>query len=222
VPDDVGERLERLAEREGLSLSALATRELASISRRAGNRALLAGLPDLGVGAESPWQMSRHDRASVGNRSAQQSRTSPRTPATTQRTRVSATVQAEPTAPRISQHRVGAVAVLCPRGGLDFEVAEELRELALGAHAPVVIDLRECVLIHPESIHRLAVDRALYRPQLCLVCPRQSGRELLRLAAVDEHLAIFATVERALEALERGKQWTPSHATDSAPIRAAR
>lgn len=51
VPDDVGERLERLAEREGLSLSAFATRELASISRRADNPALLAGLPDLGVDA---------------------------------------------------------------------------------------------------------------------------------------------------------------------------
>lgn len=51
VPDEVGERLERLAEREGLSLSAFATRELASISRRADNPALLAGLPDLGVDA---------------------------------------------------------------------------------------------------------------------------------------------------------------------------
>lgn len=49
VPDEVGERLERLAAREGLSLSAFATRELAVISRRADNRALLATLPDLGV-----------------------------------------------------------------------------------------------------------------------------------------------------------------------------
>lgn len=51
VPDDVGERLERLAAREGLSLSAFASRELAAISRRADNPALLAGLPDLGVDA---------------------------------------------------------------------------------------------------------------------------------------------------------------------------
>jgi hypothetical protein len=49
VPDDVGERLERLATRAGLSLSAFATRELAAISRRADNPALLGGLPDLGV-----------------------------------------------------------------------------------------------------------------------------------------------------------------------------
>lgn len=52
VPDEVGERLERLAAREGLSVSAFATRELAAIARRADNRALLADLPDLGIGAD--------------------------------------------------------------------------------------------------------------------------------------------------------------------------
>lgn len=49
VPDEVGERLERLAAREGMSVSAFATRELATIARREGNPALLADLPDLGV-----------------------------------------------------------------------------------------------------------------------------------------------------------------------------
>lgn len=51
VPDDVGERLERLAAREGMSLSAFAARELAQISQRADNPALLAGLPDLSIDA---------------------------------------------------------------------------------------------------------------------------------------------------------------------------
>lgn len=51
VPDEVGEGLERLAAREGMSVSAYATRELAMIARRADNRALLAHLPDLGVDA---------------------------------------------------------------------------------------------------------------------------------------------------------------------------
>ena len=51
VPDDVGERLERLATREGMSLSAFAARELAQISQRADNPALLAGLPDLSIDA---------------------------------------------------------------------------------------------------------------------------------------------------------------------------
>lgn len=49
VPDEVGAQLERLAAREGLSLSAFAVRELVAIARRADNPALLAGLPDLGV-----------------------------------------------------------------------------------------------------------------------------------------------------------------------------
>lgn len=52
VPNDVGDRLERLAAREGLSVSAFATRELAVIARRADNPALLADLPDLGIDAD--------------------------------------------------------------------------------------------------------------------------------------------------------------------------
>lgn len=53
VPDEVGERLERLAAREGISLSAYATRELAVIARRDDNPGLLAALPDLGIDARS-------------------------------------------------------------------------------------------------------------------------------------------------------------------------
>jgi hypothetical protein len=53
VPDDVVERLARLAARELTSVSALAVRELAKASRRADNAALLAALPDLGVDADA-------------------------------------------------------------------------------------------------------------------------------------------------------------------------
>jgi plasmid stability protein len=49
VPDDVSERLAVLAAREGLSVSALAVRELAAATRRADNPALLGVLPDLGL-----------------------------------------------------------------------------------------------------------------------------------------------------------------------------
>lgn len=49
VPDEVVERLERLAARKGMSVSAFAVRELAWASFRADNPALLAGLPGLGV-----------------------------------------------------------------------------------------------------------------------------------------------------------------------------
>jgi hypothetical protein len=49
VPDEVIERLERLAARDATSVSAIAVRELAEASRRADNPALLGSLPDLGV-----------------------------------------------------------------------------------------------------------------------------------------------------------------------------
>lgn len=52
VPDEVSERLARLAASEGMSVSALAVRELAIAARRADNEALLADLPDVGVTAE--------------------------------------------------------------------------------------------------------------------------------------------------------------------------
>ena len=52
VPDDVVERLSRLAARDGTSVAAVAVRELADVSRRADNASLLDGLPDLGVATQ--------------------------------------------------------------------------------------------------------------------------------------------------------------------------
>jgi plasmid stability protein len=49
VPDDVVARLELLAAREGMSVTAVAVRELTEVSRRVENPALLGVLPDLGV-----------------------------------------------------------------------------------------------------------------------------------------------------------------------------
>jgi plasmid stability protein len=49
VPDEVVARLERLAARDATSVSATAVRELAEVTRRADNPALLGALPDQGV-----------------------------------------------------------------------------------------------------------------------------------------------------------------------------
>lgn len=49
VPDDVVQRLERLAARDATSVGAVAVRELAEVSRRADNPALLGVLPDLEI-----------------------------------------------------------------------------------------------------------------------------------------------------------------------------
>jgi len=65
VPDDVVERLERLAARDATSVGAVAVRELAEVSRRADNPALLGALPDLGVDAAtivSDIEAGRADR----------------------------------------------------------------------------------------------------------------------------------------------------------------
>lgn len=49
VPDDVADRLERLATRAGMSLSAFTVKELSEASRRADNEAVLDGLPNVDV-----------------------------------------------------------------------------------------------------------------------------------------------------------------------------
>lgn len=49
VPEAVVERLQQLAAGEGMTVNAIAVRELAEASRRADNPALLDRLPDVGV-----------------------------------------------------------------------------------------------------------------------------------------------------------------------------
>ncbi len=49
MPEEVVERLERLAARDATSVGAVAVRELSEVSRRADNPALLGTLPDLDV-----------------------------------------------------------------------------------------------------------------------------------------------------------------------------
>lgn len=49
VPEDVVRRLQRLADRDGTSVGAVAVRELSDVSRRADNPELIGELSDLGV-----------------------------------------------------------------------------------------------------------------------------------------------------------------------------
>lgn len=64
VPDEVVDRLKLLAESEGLSVSAMAVRELTESTRRARNKSLLASLPDLNVPASDV--LSALDEARFG------------------------------------------------------------------------------------------------------------------------------------------------------------
>lgn len=49
VPDEVVDRLERMAKLDGMSVNAFAVRELSGLSRRADNAAILGALPSLAV-----------------------------------------------------------------------------------------------------------------------------------------------------------------------------
>jgi hypothetical protein len=49
VPDEVVERLERLAARDRMSVAAVAVRDLEEVSRRVDNPVLLRALPDLDI-----------------------------------------------------------------------------------------------------------------------------------------------------------------------------
>jgi hypothetical protein len=63
VPEEVVERLERLAAVEGMSVSAAAIRELAEASRRADNPDLLGKLPDLDIDVQGIVKDVREGRA---------------------------------------------------------------------------------------------------------------------------------------------------------------
>lgn len=63
VPDEVVRRLETLAGHEGLSVSAMAVRELATSTRRVDNPALLGGLPGLDVSTSEIMDALREGRA---------------------------------------------------------------------------------------------------------------------------------------------------------------
>jgi hypothetical protein len=64
VPDEVVERLERIAERRSTSVSAAAVQQLAESTRYVDNEALLASLPDLDVDVQAIVEGIRADRDS--------------------------------------------------------------------------------------------------------------------------------------------------------------
>jgi hypothetical protein len=69
VPDEVVERLERLAERESMSLNAVAVRQLAESTRWLDNAALLASLPSYDISISSILEELDRGRAERDARS---------------------------------------------------------------------------------------------------------------------------------------------------------
>ena len=62
VPDEVVDRLQKLADQAGMSVNAFAVRELEASSRRADNAALMASWPDLSIDADEIVAGIRADR----------------------------------------------------------------------------------------------------------------------------------------------------------------
>lgn len=62
VPDDVMDRLERMARAASTSVTAVAIRELDAATRRVDNAALLATLPDLDIATETIIEQLESDR----------------------------------------------------------------------------------------------------------------------------------------------------------------
>ncbi len=62
VPDDVMDRLERLARASNMSVTAVAIRELNAATRRVDNAALVAALPDLKIPARTVVEAAQAER----------------------------------------------------------------------------------------------------------------------------------------------------------------
>ncbi|MDA1205228.1 MAG: hypothetical protein O2941_02785 [Cyanobacteria bacterium] len=62
VPDDIAERLERLASRAGLPLSTFALQELSESARRADNAELLKALPSFEIDPAELLEVLRQSR----------------------------------------------------------------------------------------------------------------------------------------------------------------
>ena len=121
---------------------------------------------------------------------------------------MSTSIDTQPDTPRVDRQRIGEMTVLRPRGRLDRDLADDVRQFALEAHGPVVIDLDDCALIDPASVQRLAFEWELYRPEMCVVSSRNATRELLHLASVDQELPVFADVDHAADARQASGRWS--------------
>ena len=62
VPDDVMDRLERMARAASTSVTAVAIRELDAATRRVDNAALIATLPDLDISTEAIVEQLESER----------------------------------------------------------------------------------------------------------------------------------------------------------------
>ena len=102
-------------------------------------------------------------------------------------------------ASRLEQVRIHDIVVLRPVGHLDDGLADDIRERALEAHAPVVIDLDACLQLEGSAIERITSAWTLYRPEMCFACSEVGDRRMLEARQHAGALAVFASVAQAVE-----------------------
>lgn len=103
-------------------------------------------------------------------------------------------------ASKLEQVRTADAVVLRPVGTLGDALADDIRERALGAHAPVVIDLDACVRIEASAVERISSSWTLFRPEMCFAGGTAADRRMLESQQLAGSLAVFASVDQALEA----------------------
>lgn len=93
------------------------------------------------------------------------------------------------------------VLVLAPRGVLDRSSLRQLDDaISDDEDRPVAIDLTECTLVERSVLERLDPRRwARTSAQVCLICNRLTGRQLMARTGVIHRFSLFHRVEDALQ-----------------------
>jgi hypothetical protein len=96
---------------------------------------------------------------------------------------------------------VRGVLVLAPGGVLDRTSLRQLDQaITADDERPVAIDLTECTLAERSVLDRLDPPRwARTSAQVCVICNRLSGRQLMARAGVIHRFSLFARIEDALQ-----------------------
>lgn len=113
---------------------------------------------------------------------------------------MTAVQHAEPARRRIVHRRHDDVVVLRPMDILDDELAGDVREQLLEAHAPVIIDLDHCVHVEASAIRNIATSWQLYRPDFSFACSNAVDRQMMHSLGTTGDVEVFDSVEDALAA----------------------
>lgn len=93
------------------------------------------------------------------------------------------------------------VRVIVPQGAFDDPVRAEVAALIDADGGPVVVDLGECLLTSVDVLEFLLTspqDRSA--TALAVACRRGTGRQMLHRAGINRRLAVFLSVEDAIQA----------------------